>query len=127
MIIDVSILIYFSKEVSRLTSLKVFLNLSDMSYSISFASLISRMLDINQRSQTLNPLFNTTDLKTVLDNIKDIQNKLQNSYDSWSYCPISSIVHSKELSYWEMDPSPIRYQATLPDTLDLFIKHVISP
>ncbi|OMJ74238.1 hypothetical protein SteCoe_26899 [Stentor coeruleus] len=123
LIVDISILIYFSKEVSRLTSLKVFLNLSDMSYSISFASLISRMLDIDLRSQTVNPLFNTTDLRTILVNLKDIQDKLQNSYDSWSYCPVSSIVHSKKLTYWELESSPIRYQGTLPDVLDLFIKH----
>ncbi|OMJ77840.1 hypothetical protein SteCoe_22473 [Stentor coeruleus] len=123
-LISTGILIgYISDEVNKQVSLTAFLNLSDTAYSSAYLTLLTRILDIKRRSGLYSE-FNMTNFKEIINDLNVNQNKLLNSYNSWSYCPASSLLKSVEINYWDEYPDTVLKQESLINLIRMMIKNV---
>lgn len=65
-----------------------------------------------------------TNFKVIIEDLKTNQDKLMNSYDSWSYCPASSLLKSLEIDYWDEYPEVVLGKESLINIIRMMIKSV---
>lgn len=120
---NIFIMVYISQAVNHANSLDTLNQLGDLAYTSAQIALIARSIDIGLQSGRPS-LFSIDSLELRISQIKILQQKLLNDYDSWSFCEYSEMVKHPIISYWDfIDLSEAKHES-LHMIIGLIIQNV---
>lgn len=91
-----------AKEAEHSNKLTVLIDLGKLAFHMSQAALITRTIDFTSIN-SLEDIYTIEDAKKVVFDLRELQAKIIDNYNSWSYCSASSIVNEKKVKYWYLD------------------------
>lgn len=91
-----------AKEAEHSNELTVLIDLGKLAFHMSQAALITRTIDFTSIN-SLEDIYTIEDAKKVVFDLRELQAKIIDNYNSWSYCSASSIVKEKKVKYWYLD------------------------
>jgi hypothetical protein len=97
--------------------------LGNLTYSISQIVLITRSIDISEKS-TRSSLFTVHDLMLQINQTEKLQATLLSNYNSWSFCEYSDIVNNNIVPYWAYSTSKTASFGSLYQIITLFLENV---